>query len=940
MSMGFLGRRAGWTVLAVILATTTLQGQETVARIREAGALAFAKGDFAEALPHFEELIRIQGGSQVSQVVASLERVYYHAALCLFLTGDFAGAETAFIRYNKKYPRGNFIHESHVYIADVQRFSGRLDQAIRSYEAALRRFTYMPDLRTDIHMAIARCHLAGNNWDRAVEPLRQAFESAPDIEGRNRCATLLATAYLKTLDMEAIYPMVPYLLTRASLAARSIAFNLAAIEAGDVLFGEERYREALWIHRLVYPYGEIQERTERYLDDLNRRLEYGRRYETQPRRLMRLQEWVAETDAELKMLQEQVENYDEPLLYRIARGYMEARRYREGCEVFLQLHETGSAEVADEALYLAFACAANVAPLDRAFDIGRRYMDTYPAGAWYDILTLMVAQLHAAGKNWPAVIQHLREVLQVRPEHQSAAECLYLLGYAHFMEEQFAPARERLKELQTRFPEGDLVDDAIYWSAMAAMFDGDFEPAEKDFTRLLEQARDSAYATDASYRRAVCNYALGDYAVSDERLAAFATRNPGHDLIGEVLVTRGDIAGALGRIDAAVGFYQEAMGVVTNQLNIEQFNHCAFQAGQILYDHQRYGDVRAHFARYLDMGREGSNPPLAIYWIGRSMWQMGERAGAARFYREASLKYGRDRQSVGVDMILDELVAAAGRSTPDVARVVWEDIALTIRAARDRADRVTMLRFQRLLLYHPDLQPGARETLLDQIVAGTNIPYASPAVLETMLSTAQARKQNALVESVARAIIVDFGETDYALDARMVLARRALGQAREMDSGAVARDGLYAEAEEHLTFIRNVHATSGEAAEALLMLGEIHLQYNRVKQAEQCYIDVLGVRGWRNLWPRALLGRGACAEAGRDWLRATAFYERIYVLYAGQRELVAQAYLKRAECLHRGFEDVKAVETLKAMLAQEDLGSYPEYVQARQLLSRLGSKLP
>jgi TolA-binding protein len=924
------------TLLLLALAVLPLRGQETVATIRETAFRRFTSGEFAEALPYLEQLIEIQGNSKSSQIQAGMERVFYNAAMCQFLTGQFAGAEAAFVRYNKKYRRGIYLHESFVYIADAQRFSGRLSQAIKSYEAALRRFSYPVDLRTDIYAAIARCHLAEGDWVRAREPLRKAFETAPDFLRRNRAATLLATAYLKTLELDQIYLMVPYLLTRDSLASRSIAFNLAALEAGDDLFGEERYREAFWIHRLVYPHDEVLLRTELFLEQLQRMVLEAQRDTPAPRRLMRLQEWVADTEAELQALRDQVDNYDPELMYRIARGYMEAKRYREGCELFLHLNRVGGEAHAEESLYLAFVCAANVTPLTRAYAIARQYMDDYPGGEWYDPLTLTVGQMYAREPDWPETIRHFSEVLQVKPGHQAAAECLYLLGYAHFMEEQFEQARVRLLDLRTRFPESDLMDDALYWSAMSAMFDGDFETGAQEFEELLLRFPETLYAIDAAYRLAVCNYALGDYDRAEQRLATFMLKHPGHALAGEARMTRGDIAGAVGRVDDAIRHYQSAMNASTNDLNIEQFNHCAFQAGQILYDHERYANLREHFQRYLEQNREGSNPPLAIYWIGRAMWQMEERMGTVRFYRDAALKFGRDRLAIGVDMILDEWVAATRKLTPDESAVAWKDIELTIRAARDSGDRVAMLRFQRLLLYHPDLQPAARERLLDNLCTSSNIPHASPSVLETMLTTARARNQDALAVRVARAVIDDFTETDYALDARMYLAQRAIGLARSEPPGSTKAQTLFDEAASHLQIIRDVYAASGEAAEALLALGEIYTLQNKTDEADQCYKDVLGFRDWRNLWPRALLGRGQCAEAKREWIRASAFYERIYVLYIGYREIAAQAYYKRAECLHRGYEDAKAIETLQAMLGNQDFAAFPEFEKARQLLARLG----
>ncbi len=926
--------------MAAMTALTAAAQQKTIRELRDTAMRHYSAGQFADAIPGFQQLIEIQGGSRDPQVIAGLEHIYYNLALCHFLTADFAGAEKAFQTYVKNYRAGVRAHEALVYIGDAQRFAGRLDQAVKSYEHALRRFSYPVDLRTDIYAAIARCHLARDDWAAAREPLRKALACAPDSLRANRAATMLATACLKTLDLEPIWQMVPFLLQRNSLASRSIAFNMAALEAGDTLFGEERYREAFWIHRLVYPYEDLQLRTEAFLGELRRLIAREQRYFTDPRRLMRLQEWAGDAEAELKAL-ESIENYDPELLYRIARGYMEALRFREGCEMFLRLHVIGGQERAEEALFLAFVCASRLETLwPRAFDIGRRYMETYPGGEWYDSLTLLMGQMYARLRDWEAVVRHLSETLQVRPGHGSAAECLYLLGYAHFMLEQFEQALVRLRDLRERFPESELVADAVYWCGMASMFDGDYAQAGREFDELAREHSGCRYIADAAYRRAVCNYALGEFGAAEARLKAFLAAHSDSPLAAEATMTLGDIAGARGRIDDAVRCYQQAMNASTNDLNIEFYNHCAFQAGQILFDHGRYAEVRRHFENYIERNREESNLPLAIYWIGRAMWQMGERGGVLRFYRDAALKFGADRKAIGVDMILDEWVAATRRVPPAEAAAAWEDLARTIRRAHLEGDRVAMLRFQRLLLYHPDVTAGEKERLLGTLTQPENIADACPAVLETMLDTAIARAQTNLATRIAEAIVADFPETDYALDARMFLARRAMAEARALPEGSAAAKALKDEALAHLQVIRDVYAASEEAARALLLLGELHIEQRRYDEADRCYQDVLGVRGWRNLWPEALLGRGLCAETRRDWIKAAAFYERVYVMYGGYRAAVAKAYLRRAQCLHRAYEDAKAREVLEAMLANRDLESFPEYEQGRRLLAQLGGSPP
>lgn len=910
--------------------------QATIREIRENAFRQFSLGEFADAIPNFTMYIEHMKDVKSSQELMALEPVYYNLALCYFLTADFGQADTAFQAYNKKFPRGTHVHVALVYIADCRRLSGRFDDAIKAYEAALKQFKYAPDLRTDIYASIARCYLAKDDWSSAKLPLLRAFNSAPDGLRRNRAATLLATAYIKTLTLEKIYPMVPYLLQRDSLAARSIAFNMAALEAGDILFQEERYREAFWLHRLVYPYDEVMVRTEAFLEYLQGRAAYEQRYLTDPRKLMRIQEWIGECEAELKALQE-IENYDVDLYYRIARGYMEAQRYREGCELFLHLHAIGGQEKGEEALYLAFICASRILPWDRAYEIGRMYMDKYPSGKWFDELTLMIGQMYAKEQNWPEVIRHFSEVLTLRPNHESAAECLFLLGYAHFMEEQFEQSIVRLKELRSRFPEWEQTDAAVYWTAMALMFNGDYDEAAEDFDLLLTRYAGTTYTEDGAYRRAVCNYALAQYDLADDRLEAFLQNYPKSKLAAEASMMRGDIAGAMGRIDDAVISYQRAMEFPDENLNIELYNHCAFQAGQILYDHERYADVRNHFQRYIDRNREESNLPLAIYWVGKALFQLGEVAGSARFYKDAVIKYGKDRKEVGVDMILDEWVSTTRRLPADQSVAAWDDVMKTVRDSAASGDKVAALRFTRVLMFKPDIVPSAKERLLSALLQPENITNASPAVLETMLDGASARGQTNLAINVASTIISDFTETDYALDARMYLAKVAIDNAHAASTPENARP-YFDEAIKQLTVVREVYATSGEAAQALLLLGKLYREQNKLTEADACYESVLGVRGWSPSWPEALFGRGLCAEARKDFIKATAYYERIYLMYSNYRNWTARAYLQRADALRRAYQDAKAVEVLNEMLKNEDLAKFPEYEQAKALLAKLGGR--
>jgi len=310
-----------------------------------------------------------------------------------------------------------------------------------------------------------------------------------------------------------------------------------------------------------------------------------------------------------------------------------------------------------------------------------------------------------------------------------------------------------------------------------------------------------------------------------------------------------------------------------------------------------------------------------------------EPVGAARYYKDAVLKYGTDRRQIGVDMILDEWVATTHKLPADQARGAWNELQQSLRTAQSGNDPVGALRLTRVLMFHPDIQPMEREQILDKLLQPENITNASPAVLETMLDGAIRRSQTNLAVTVAQDIVAEFTETDYALNARLFLARNNIELLRTAAPERVK--ALRDEAVRHLDVIRTVFASNEEAAQALLLLGRLYREDGKTDEADKCYESVLSVRTWGKCWPEALYGRGLCAEARKEFLKATAYYERIYVMYAKYRDWTAKAYLRRAECLHRAYEDNKARDTIQELLKADDLAQYPECEQGKQLLLKL-----
>jgi tetratricopeptide (TPR) repeat protein len=291
---------------------------------------------------------------------------------------------------------------------------------------------------------------------------------------------------------------------------------------------------------------------------------------------------------------------------------------------------------------------------------------------------------------------------------------------------------------------------------------------------------------------------------------------------------------------------------------------------------------------------------------------------------------------MGVDLILDEWVATTRRLGSNEVQNAWTDMVGAWKKAMADGDKVAILRYQRVLIYRPENSQTVKNKLLTGLLKTENVKYASPAVIETMLDEARLRKRTAFAVYIAEEIIKEYTETDIAIDARLFLARNAFEESRKVQ-GMDAKK-LQSKAIEHLEIIREVFATSGEAAEALLLLGTIYRDQVKYDLADECFNSVLGVKSWRSLWPEALYNRGLCAEARRDRLKATAYYERIYVMYGNYREWAAKAYLSRAECLRKLHKDTEARETLDEMLSLDDLKELSEYKEAEELRGRMGGQ--
>lgn len=939
-------RRAALSLTAILLLLSFAAPAQNASprEVRMQANNALVEGAYDQAIGFLMQLIEWYKNSRDRETVVMMEEVYYNLGLCYYLTGQFPSAEKAFKEFLRRYPKTNKLIECEVYTADGYRFQNNHKKAISAYERILSRYEkrLTADWRADVLCSLVRCHLAQEDWKSAIPRLEEAYRWSPDSTRRNWAATLLTTAYLKEQQLEKVYDLVPFLLQPDSFAARSVAFNLIALEISDGLFADEKYRDSLFIYRLVYPRERIKQGCEAQLAALQKQAEAIRRFRAgRYRQLLRIQEQIGETEAELEALNE-VQDYAFDLRYRMCRAYYEIRRYYESRDFFLYLH--GEAEddaISEECLFLAFDSALQLRPWDRAFEIGFQYMATYPAGEYYDPVSLTIGQMYARQKKWPKVIDHLTTALQVSPKHQSGAECMFLIGYACFMEERYAETVEWMDRMNQNYPNNDRAEEGSYWAAMGLLFDTKYETALERFGFFMVNYPGSHFIGDATYRHAVCLYGLSRFREAEREFLAFVERFRARDpdkmpepgtpeaaqtvddsLIGEAYMMMADIAGNFGELEIGVQRYKSA---IEHKINIELYNYCTFRCVEMLKDLNDWDGVIAHLEPYIETNADGYNVPMAVYWVGQAYWQKEDHGKAIAYFLKSIRDYGKQRDALGIDLIVEEWIGRTRSLPPERREVAWEMFEATISQARDNREWPLVLRLQRAFLYKPGISEAAKEQIYTNLLKEVNLPYASPGVLELIMDEATRRNLDDLAYKAAMEIVEAFPETDYVIGARMLLGQRAVDQED------------YDAAEAHYQVIIQYFAANQAAAEALYQLADVYLRQAELDLADDAYKRILGVREWRGpLWPAALHGRGNVAMMRRDYRAAAAYFERIYVMYSSYRTWTAKAYVSRAKALTRIREPRKAVEVLQEMLGQQDLAELPEAEEARQLLAKMG----
>ncbi len=474
------------------------------------------------------------------------------------------------------------------------------------------------------------------------------------------------------------------------------------------------------------------------------------------------------------------------------------------------------------------------------------------------------------------------------------------------------------EDFRRELPEHPRSEDADYWAGMALSFAGRPDACRERMAEHLRRYPGGRYEPDATFRHAFAGFSSADYGRAAEELAAYLEAFPGDAYNDEARLLLGDSLLALGEIDEGIASY----GAISPD-STRFFEDGWFKAGKALRLTGAHASMREHFAQFVAEHADSSRMAEAVYWIGWAHHADGDPDAAEATYWAALRSHGDQADQRGVADLCDGLrkLHPGDEGRRSLARKFGE------LAAEAEAERRPTLELHARWAQgmQSELASADRRAAMGDAVNLIDRERHNPRLIADCADFLRESGNTALADTFfadLRKWHPRAPERDRAFLGRAEIA----GGAGEFEAALGYLDRL----EEELPF-------SSRLPEAALLRARVLADAGEPEEALAVLDGLLQDRSLPSgAKAAALFEAGEILAAQGESLKATAYFERIYVSYNKYKDLVAPAYLRRGELLEGLSRRPEAAEVYRELAGRADLASRSEVEEARVRLKRLG----
>ncbi|MEJ6604026.1 MAG: tetratricopeptide repeat protein [Verrucomicrobiia bacterium] len=925
----------GWVLLWLSFSALPAMAQSPsslgTTRLQEVASQYLDRSAFAAAVPYLHELNRRLRESEDSAAIRARESILFYLGLGRLQAAELPLAAVTLAEFISLYPDSPHASSARLYQGDAYYYQGRLADA-RSLYAEMEQQGDPSRLTSELRLLFwehyADSVYAERDWAAGL-PVFAQFSDALTAslgrlgvdEKRAKASSYKLQAAMALDNFEAAMAILPELSGRTGKSRYDVALNLALMRGGDGLYEAQRFGEALFFYELVIRPAALKAFWAEQIGQLQMERARIADVEWFADRLIQLDNDLAQARTRITQLspvekgdggnsENRVPDFSAALNFRIARCYMARGRSHEAFWAFHRLEsELATAKTAatggfaEESLYGQVKMAAAAGRSDRIQRLARRYLRTADYGRFIGDVAYELLQTEVQTGNLPAVRELAGAYLdrvRLDPTLQEAPKLIYLVGSTLMEGSDASGLSEGFGPMLHEYPDRGFSDGLHYWLGLADVLEGRFRPALDHFSTIAADYPNGSYTEDVEYRMGVCWFGLLDYAKAKLQLEGFLADYPDSRLVSEAHALLGDLAGAEGRVEAAIDAYAMAQetGGWLNPPNMGYINHAVFQAGELFAQQQRWIEMAEWFEFYLKRWGKQGRAGDALYQLGRAQVALGRNEAMLELWIQSILEFGNDPADTGPDLMLAEFPehfeAVRGQSPVAVLR----DSLAIARAQQHETLQLRMGLALELLGEPVDQLPH---------VSLDNIAAASGAVL--LATVDRERVVNPELALVAAERVLDLNPWGlFAADAWKAVAELSAAGGDTMKAIGAWR---------HLA---ENFPTSAHASVARLREGDMQRQRGAHTAAITAYREVLKVRQWRGeAWAEANYKIGLTHFESGDYSAAFGFCQRVYVLYGGVERWAAEAYLTSGLSLEALDRTSDAVATYEELLSTESL---------------------
>ena len=442
---------------------------------------------------------------------------------------------------------------------------------------------------------------------------------------------------------------------------------------------------------------------------------------------------------------------------------------------------------------------------------------------------------------------------------------LYAACALGFMGEEKGALGEMEKWLAEFGEEHKLSGEAMYWKGMLEYYQGLDEKAKETFSAFKQKYPKNTHLADVEFRLAAILYRAEDYSGAQKALRAVLERYPEYDNAKEVKNTLGDALGALGELTDALAAYRE--NLPEGDERPDNFAcYALLKAAEI----------------YKVLGRPRLEMELLEPYL-LAEGTPGFRGEALQHYLEACKLMGETEKGRTAARKLwlktkDDIVEREALSALEVGLKLAVDVGEYKEALRKEAqlelEKGRTGAFAKVCLFLKD----------DAKLVKLKFRSLGPESLRRRLILSEEKKGKE-AEELATFLIEEFPKDPAASEGWLFLAETSLDKERYQEMETYLMEG-----EDSFQRLEDIFRRDELSGLALFKQG-------KREEALQKFLALLGQKGLAPEKKAALLLlAGDCYFLEKKYGEALGYYQRVYVMYQGEKAEVGKAYEKSILC--------------------------------------------